>query len=131
MADEKKELPTVFGPTFEGHFPPEMRRQMWPLCCGMSIISGFKSVNTLSDDELVKQIEHICTVPRPDFQIFQHEQMKPAMTWLTLNSGQMTSKKIMDAIKKCGFVKIGEARPRGSPQGLFLRDKSKTWKLAA
>jgi len=123
-------VPAQFGPSFKGDFPPEMRRQMWPLCCGMSILSGFKSVNNLTDEELVEQIEGICTTSRPDFQIFAAENMRPAMTWLTLNASQMASQKIMKAIKKCGFVLVGSGRPRGSEQGLFLRDTSKTWKLA-
>lgn len=129
MATTKERI-KEFGPTFKGSFPPEMRRQLWPLCCGASIISGFKSVNTLTDAELVEQIEYTCTEPRPDFQVFGGEMMKPAMTFLTLNSGQMGSKKILDAIKKCGFVQIGEAKPRGSTQGFFLRDTSKSWKSA-
>ena len=122
--------PDTFGPTFAGHFPPEMRRQMWPLCCGMSILSGFKDVAMLTEDELVQQIEYICTKPRPDFQIFAAEEMRPAMTWLTLADHQMASKKIMDAIEKCGFTLVGTGQPRGKPQGLFLRDTSKSWKLA-
>ena len=103
---------------------------MWPLCCGMSILSGFKSIATLTDEELVKQIEYTCTIPRPDLQIFAHEHMKPKMTWLTLNYDQMGSKKIMKAIKACGFVLVGTGKPRGMEQGLYLRDTSKTWKLA-
>jgi len=128
----KKELkfakPKSFGPSFPGNFPAEMRRQMWPLCCGMSILSGFKSVKTLTNEELVAQIEYTCTIPRPDFQIFTYEEMRPHMTFLTLNESQMQSAKIMESIKACGFVKIGEGKPRGGPQGLFLRDTSKTWK---
>lgn len=130
-AAKAKARPTEFGPSLKGHFPPEMRRQMWPLCCGMSILSGFKSVAVLTDQELVDQIEYTCTVPRPDFQIFAPEQMKPAMTWLTLNSSQMSSKKIMTAIEKCGFRLVGVGSPRGLEQGLYLRDTSHTFKLTA
>jgi hypothetical protein len=126
-AAKKKDLPTTFGPSFPGDFPPEMRRQMWPLCCGASILSGLKSVNVLTDEELVEQLTHTVTVPRPDFQIFAGEHMKPHLTFLTLNSTQMGSKKIMDAIAKVGFVKIGEGKPRGSPQGFFLRDTGGTF----
>jgi hypothetical protein len=129
-AAKAKNRPTTFGPSFTGDFPPEMRRQMWPLCCGMSIISGFKSVAALTEDELVADIEYICTSPRPDFQIFAHEQMRPAMTWLTLNASQMGSQKIMNASKRTGFVLVGTGRPRGAKQGLFLRDTSGTWKAA-
>jgi hypothetical protein len=107
-----------------------MRRQLWPLCCGASIISGFKSVNTLTAEQLVEQINHTIENARPDFQVYGHENMTPKLTFLTLNSDQMASKKIMTAIEKCGFVKIGEAKPRGSAQGFFMRDTSKSWKAA-
>jgi hypothetical protein len=125
-----KKRPTEFGPTFPGAFPPEMRRQLWPLCCGASIISGFKNVNQLTDEELIEQINFTVTTPRPDFQVFAGEQMKPALTFLTLNSTQMASKKIMTAIEKCGFKLIGTGTPRGSQQGFFLRDTSNSWKAA-
>jgi hypothetical protein len=128
--EEELYRPQAFGPTFQGHFPAEMRRQMWPLCCGMSILSGFKSVNTLTEQELVDQIVYICTKPRPDFQIFKEENMKPTMTWLTLNGDQMASKKIMRAIELAEFNLIGTGVPRYSKQGLFLRDTGKTWKSA-
>lgn len=122
----KPNTPAIFGPTFPGNYPEPMRRQMWPLCCGASIISGFKQVNTLTDDELVEQIEATMK-SRPDFQIYAGETMNPALTFLTLNSGQMESKKIMAAIAKCGFKKIADAKPRGGTQGFFLKDTSKTW----
>jgi len=126
-----KALPTKFGPTFKGQdFPPEMRRQLWPLCCGASILSGFKNVAMLTDEELVSQITHTIDKAIPDFQVFSHETMTPKVTFLTLNYDQMNSKKIMGAIAKCGFVKIGEAKPRGNPQGFFIRDASKTWQAA-
>lgn len=116
--------------TFAGkHFPAEMRRQLWPLCCGASIISGFKNTQTLTDEELVTQIEATCDTI-PDFQVYAGETIKPQFTFLTLNSGQMGSKKIMAAIEKTGFKKIGEGSPRGSAQGFFLRDTSGTWKAA-
>lgn len=130
MTAVKEARPVEFGPSFKGHFPDEMRRQMWPLCCGMSILSGFKHVVNLTDNELVDAIEYTCTIPKPDFQIFKDEKMKPAMTWLTLNENQMNSKKIMAAVEKCGFKLVGTGRPRGSKQSLFLRDTSATWELA-
>lgn len=121
----------VFGPTFkDANFPNEMRRQLWPLCCGASILSGFKTVNQLDPDELVTMIEEtIKSVP--DFQVFSHEKMKPALTFLTLNSEQMKSNKIMTALQKCGFIQIGVGSPRGHPQGFFLKDTSNTWKNVA
>lgn len=123
----KKALPAKFGPTFTGDYPEEMRRQLWPLCCGASILSGFKNVATLTEDELDAQIKNATDTATPDFQVYHHEQMRPKFTFLTLNSGQMQSPKIMRAIERAGFFKIGEGKPRGSTQGFFLRDTSATW----
>jgi hypothetical protein len=127
MAAAKK---TQFGPTYKGNYPEEMRRQLWPLCCGASILSGFKNVATLSHDELVKQITETIDEMIPDHQVYLHETMKPKLTFLTLNSGQMNSPKIMKALEATGFVKIGEGQPRGSAQGFFVRDTSGTFKTA-
>lgn len=121
--------PKQFGPTYPGSYPPDMRTQLWPLCCGARIISGFKAVASMSVDDIVKQIEETMEVI-PDHQVFQHEQMKPKHTFLTLNAGQMATPKIMEAITKAGFKLIGTGRPRGSDQGFFLRDDSNTWKAA-
>lgn len=123
----KKALPSKFGPTFTGNYPEEMRRQLWPLCCGAAILSGFKNVATLTEDELDAQIKNSIDVATPDFQVYMHETMKPKFTFLTLNSGQMQSPKIMKAIERAGFFKVGEGKPRGSTQGFFLRDTSGTW----
>lgn len=123
-------FPDKFGPTYPGNFPEEMRRQLWPLCCGASILSGFKRVNALTDEELLQDIKAVLK-PVPDFQVFKGELMRPALTFLTLNHDQMRSKKIMGAIEAAGFVKIGEASPRGSPQGFFVCDSSNTWKAAS
>jgi hypothetical protein len=109
-------------------YPSEMRRQLWALCCGASIISGFKEVNQLTDEELVADIKK-CLATVPDMQVFGGETINPKFTFLTLNSGQMGSKKIMSAIEKCGFFRIGTGNPRGGEQGFFLRDGTVgTWK---
>lgn len=123
-----KDLPKAFGPTFKGNYPEEMRRQLWPLCCGASILSGFKNVATMTDEELDASIKNACEVARPDFQVFEYENMMPKFTFLTLNSAQMSSNRIMSAIKRAGFFEIGRGRPRGSEQGFFLRDTSNSWK---
>lgn len=126
-------FPGQFGPSFPGHYPEEMRRQLWPLCCGASILSGFKRVNVLTDEELLADIEALLaseTCPVPDFQVYGYETMRPALTFLTLNYDQMRSKKIVKAIHAAGFVKIGEASPRGNPQGFFVHDASDTWQAA-
>jgi hypothetical protein len=119
-----------FGPSPNGPYPSEMRTQLWPLCCGASIISGFKAVATTPVPEIVAQIKEVLQAV-PDHQVFKGEQMMPKFIFLTLNSSQMASKNIMDAITEAGFVKIGSGKPRGSDQGFFLRDDSKTWKPAA
>lgn len=121
----------TFGPAYPEGYPAEMRRQLWPLCCGASIISGFKSVGNLSNEELVKQIESTINDYIPDLQVFKGEMMQPALTFLTLNQGQWQSKKITDAITKAGFVFIGAANPRGGEQRFYVRDTSKTWRQEA
>lgn len=122
----------TWGMTFPGSFPESMRRMVWPLCCGFSILSGFKSANFLSEEELLLDIETCCSIngkksPRLDFQVFGGEMMDPNITFLTLNSSQMASEKIMKAIGKAGFVRIGIGRPRGSDQGLFMLDRNGTF----
>ncbi len=112
-------------------YPANMRRQLWPLCCGASILSGFKDVMKLTEDKLVKQIMDTINNEVPDLQVFAGEAMKPKLTFLTLNSGQMASKKIMDAIKAAGFVKIGAGSPRGAQQGFFVQDTSGTFTTEA
>lgn len=109
-------------------FPEEMRRQLWPLCCGASILSGFKHAGNRSEEELVEEINFVINKTLPDFQVYNGEQMKPKLTFLTLNSSQMASAKVMKCIEKAGFVKIGEGKPRGSPQGFFVQDTSGTYK---
>jgi hypothetical protein len=118
-----------FGPTYPGHYPSEMRTQMWPLCCGASILSGLKNAGSLTKKELVTQITDTLQNKIPDHQIFAGETFKPAHTFLTLNQGQMSQTHLMEAIAEVGFVKIGEGRPRGTLQGFFLRDTSKTFKV--
>lgn len=114
--------------TFPQGYPSEMRRQLWPLCCGASILSGFKAVNTMTEEQLDANIKKAIEVELPDFQVFAGEGMKPKFTFLTLNRGQMESPKIMAAIERAGFFKIGSGKPRGGEQGFFLRDTSNTWR---
>lgn len=121
--------PAKFGPTFTGDYPTEMRTQLWPLCCGARIISGFKHVASKSVEEIVEEIEATMKSV-PDFQVFSYEQMQPKLTMMTLNAGQMGSKKIMEAVEKAGFKLIFTARPRGGEQGFFARDDSGTLKVA-
>lgn len=116
MAVEK--IKQTFG---QSPYPANMRRQLWALCCGASIISGFKSVNQLSDEELVEDI-NACVGMVPDMQVFGGETINPKFTFATLNSGQMGSPKLMSAMEKAGFFLIGVGNPRGGKQGFFLRD---------
>jgi len=112
----------AFKQTFgQASYPSDMRRQLWPLCCGAAIISGFKNVNQLSDDELVADIE-ACVKTVPDMQVFGGETINPKFTFLTLNSGQTGSPKIMAALDKADFFLIGTGTPRGGKQSFFLRD---------
>jgi hypothetical protein len=115
----------------EKPYPAELRRQLWPLCCGASILSGFKDVAKVKDeDELADNIKAAIDDYLPDLQVYAGETMMPQLTFLTLNSGQMESPKIMKAVEKAGFVKFAEAKPRGAPQGFFVRDMSGTFKAA-
>lgn len=118
-----------FGPSFPGHYPSEMRTQMWPLCCGAAIISGFKAVQNLTTEELDAQVADVMSTI-PDSQIFKNEAMRPQLTFLTLNEAQTNSPKIMDAVKKAGFIKFAEGRPRGGKQTFFLRDSGGTFTLS-
>jgi|SRR6185312_6535289 len=128
QTETQETVPTKFGPTFgEANYPAEMRRQLWPLCCGASILSGFKDVAKLTEEELVKKIEQTIAAI-PDFQVYPFEHMRPKLTFLTLNKDQMNSPKIMAAIEKAGFKKFAEATPRSYPQGFFVQDTSNTWK---
>lgn len=116
-----------FGQTFEGNFPEGLRRQLWPLCCGASILSGFKNVVNLTDDELVNQINEAIDDHIPDFQVYKGETMTPKLTFLTLNEGQAQSKKITGAVEKAGFVLFATARPRGGLQHFYVKDTSNTF----
>ena len=123
-----KKKPAKFGPTFAGDYPSEMRTQLWPLCCGARIISGFKHAANLTLEDLVEEIEATLKAV-PDFQVFEYETIQPKLTLLTLNDHQMASPKIMQAVEKCGFKLVFTAKPRGSKQGFFVRDDSKTLQL--
>lgn len=112
-------------------YPAEMRRQLWPLCCGAAIISGFKDVHSLTEDQLVDKINDIIKNQIPDMQVFGGETICPKLTFLTLNQGQTASPKLMAAVKKSGFELFATGQPRGSVQSFFVRDDSKTFKLVA
>lgn len=123
-----------FGPSIvkpdgnQAAYPSEMRRQLWPLCCGSSILSGFKAVGNMTEAELVKAIKETIEEKVPDLQVFEGEQMRPALTWLTLNASQTASPKIMKAIAAAGFVKVAECQPRGDIQAFFVKDTTSTFK---
>lgn len=106
-------------------YPAEMRVQLWPLCCGAKIISGFKAVQNFEPEELAKQIVDVCENWTPDGQVYAGESLNPNLTFLTLNSGQIASKAIMSAITAAGFVQIGQGTPRNAQQGFFVRDPGK------
>ncbi len=84
----------------------------------------------LSAEELDLKIQEVIDAV-PDHQVFIGETMKPNLIFLTLNAGQMGSKKIVNAVTKAGFVKLAEASPRGLPQGFYVLDMSNTLKVCA
>lgn len=110
-------------------YPATMRTQLWPLCCGARIISGFKDAHQYTDEELIKKINETIDEYIPDMQVFAGEVMQPKLVFLTLNYSQMGSPKIMGAVTACGFVKFAEAQPRGAPQGFFVKDMSNSFKV--
>lgn len=128
---DKPKAPKVFGPSYPGSYPSEMRTQLWPLCCGARIISGFKDAANYSHEELVSKINSIIDESVPDHQVFGGEQMMPKLVFLTLNSSQTASKKIMAAVNEAGFVKFGEGKPRGHVQSFFIKDMSNSFKTVA
>ena len=132
IAPAKVHKTPTWDMTFKGSFPESMRRMVWPLCCGFSILSGFKDAQQKTDAELLLDIETCCSIngkksPRLDFQVYASETMDPNITFLTLNSTQMGSAKIMATIEKAGFVRVGVGKPRGSAQGLFMLDRNGTF----
>lgn len=129
VAPAAAKKPTTFK-RVEAAYPAEMRVQLWPLCCGASIISGFKAVGNLGPEELVQQIDDTLKAV-PDLQVYASEQIKPELTFLTLNGGQMASKAIRQAIERAGFVQFGQSTPRNADQGFFYRDPRGVFKLTA
>lgn len=114
---------------FTQNYPENLRRQLWPLCCGASILSGFKDAFNYNDSaEMTAAILDVIENTIPDLQVYAGEEMRPKLTFLTLNESQMKSPMIMKAITDAGFVKFAEASPRGRPQGFFRRDTSETFK---
>lgn len=111
-------------------YPSEMRTQLWSLCCGAKIISGFKDAHKFTEAELVDRINATLN-ETPDLQVFAGETINPKLTFLTLNSSQVASEKIMNAIGACGFKLLCTASPRGQVQSFFYLDKSNTFKAAA
>lgn len=117
--------------TYE-NYPTEMRTQLWPLCCGARIISGFRNAYRMNKDELIKQINDIIDHQIPDHQVYSGEKMMPKLIFLTLNNDQMASQTIMEAIKTVGFKQFAVGRPRGHAQGFFVLDKTQgTFKITA
>ena len=110
-------------------YPEDMRTQLWPLCCGAKILSGFKQVASLTEKDMVKQIHEICDEYTPDLQVYAGEQMRPSLTYLTLNSSQWGSPKIRNAVQEAGFKLFATASPRGTKQYFLVRDKSSTFKI--
>jgi hypothetical protein len=110
-------------------YPSEMRTQLWPLCCGAKILSGFKHVGPIKMDELVNKINSICDEYVPDHQVYIGETMQPTLTYLTLNNEQWGSAKIREAVKKAGFRLFATASPRHYTQYFLVRDLSESFKV--
>lgn len=109
-------------------YPAEMRTQLWPLCCGGKIISGFKDVGNYTDDELVTKIKEVLNWT-PDMQVFGGEGLRPVLCFLTLNSGQLASPKIIEAVETVGFQRFATSMSMSGQQGWFVFDPSGEFKL--
>ncbi len=112
-------------------YPFEMRNQLWPLCCGAQILSGFKDVGRMTHTNLVNKINEICTDYVPDHQVYIGENMKPTVVFLTLNSDQMSSQKIIKAVLEAGFKLFAYGTDRNLDQGFFVRNESGNFKIVA
>lgn len=112
-------------------YPAEMRNQLWPLCCGAQILSGFKAVGNETHEELVAKINDICDNYIADHQVYANEQMRPTVAFLTLNGQQMQSPKIIAAVEEAGFKLFGQGTDRGYQQGFFVRNKSGHFKIVS
>lgn len=109
-------------PNIGGAYPAEMRTQLWPLCCGAKIISGFKDAHNLTDEELIQKIEDVRDTMVPDMQVYRGEQLRPVLCFLTLNSHQLASPKIMGAVTKTGFQRFATSQSMSGEQGWFVYD---------
>lgn len=113
-------------------FPVETRTQLWPLCCGATILSGLESpdVTLLSPDALTELIRSNLEDYIPDFQVVAHmKQGCSAVVWLTLNKTQMSSAKLVNAVKANGFVPVAWNMSMGGGITYFVRDLGGNFKL--
>lgn len=110
-------------------YPEDMRTNLWPLCCGAAILSGFKNVGNKTDEELRAAIMEQVTNSIPDNQVYAGEQIRPGTLFVTLNGGQMGSPKIVKALTDCGFVQFAQGTDRNAQQGFFVRTANGNFKL--
>jgi len=108
-------------------YPEEMRLNLWPLCCGASILSGFKHVPGIDDDELHKQLDAVLESV-PYNQVYKNEQMRPQVQFVVLNATQMGSPRIVKAVTDRGFRAIATFARTGKIT-LFVRDLNNSFKL--
>lgn len=105
------------GKKASASFPDDMRRQLLPLCCGASFLSGFKKTQQQTVQQIVEEIkENLAAVP--DFQVYASEHMNPQLCFTILNASQSASPKIIEALQTAGFVKFASA-PLWSGTGTF------------
>lgn len=112
-------------------FPSDTRTQFWPLCCGATILSGLESeVIQLGQAELTELIRSNLEDYIPDFQVVGHMRQKcSAVVWLTLNKTQMSSPKLVNAVKVNGFVPVAWNMSMGGGITYFVRDLGGDFKL--
>jgi hypothetical protein len=83
-------------------YPEEMRNQLWPLCCGAAIVSGFKGAPT--GEALDAALAAI-----PYNQVYSGETRKPQLVFICLNHDQAKSPSISKLLSDRGFVLFMQA----------------------
>jgi len=128
MGAGRKETNTMqFGSNAKS-YPSDMRVQLWPLCCGATILSGFKDTSTLTPEALVQQIKDTMQAI-PDHQVFAGETITPKTIWVVLNGSQCKSPKITGALETVGFREVAECMLNSGIGKFYVYDGTKTFKI--
>lgn len=86
-------------------YPAELRAQLYPLCCGFTVISGFKDAGSKTEAGLTEELQTVMKKV-PYNQVYTGEKMMPKTFSLVLNTSQMGSPKIVNAVRAAGFMPV-------------------------